>query len=73
MFGFLKSFVEIKRVTNLRPNIMFGLEPASWKNKLSFWSHYPTVDLRDQVINFLFILSAPYTPGEDIRLLQAYF
>jgi hypothetical protein len=24
MFGFLESFVEIKRVAKLRPNIMFG-------------------------------------------------
>jgi len=29
MFGFLESFVEIKRVVNLQLNIMFGFEPTT--------------------------------------------
>jgi hypothetical protein len=36
MFGFSIRFVAIKRVVNLTPNIMFGLEPTRRKNKLSF-------------------------------------
>jgi hypothetical protein len=36
MFGFSIRFVEIKRVANLRPNIMFGLEPTRLKKQTLF-------------------------------------
>jgi len=36
MFGSLDFFVEIKRVANLKPNIMFGIGANRLKNKLSF-------------------------------------
>jgi len=36
MFGFSIRFVAIKRVANLKPNIMFVFEQNAWNNKLSF-------------------------------------
>ena len=54
MFGFSIRFVAIKRVANLKPNIMFVFEQNAWNNKLSFWSHYPTAALRRMPANSLF-------------------